>query len=325
MPKKKSTLPDDVVGLAKALNNDRYFRKDLSYGTWYVHDRSIQRFSNFLQAKTGSPSVALTEFSTDLFSQYLDSCVNLTNAKALVANCSSILNAFGYAAVNGLMDKDTVGRIYDMVDTRAEQLSVSEPSPEYLREEKVDMLKAYWRNLGPGNEKDSLDIFFFSLHANGMGFSDIMTLQWNQIDFESKSITVSGPEGQSKSIPMDDISLTILKRWKNYDRNSIYVFNLLDPSFKTVLVNQFQEIHASKNKILNTNLASSFKSARIVGKISFQMARHTFVARMLQDGVSVKEISKMLGHATEYVTKRTYNNIINELAPEMTCSRGRRM
>lgn len=317
MKRRHESLPEDIVGLAKVLNDDRYMRKELSYGTWYNHDRSIQRFSNFLQSSTGSAYVLLREFSLDMFSNYLSSCTGVSNARALVANCTPLLNAFAYAGKNEMIDHVKAARVFELVDERAELLTANDPSPEYLKENHIDKLKSYWQNLVPGSEKDYLDMFFFSLHAYGIGFSHIMSLEWRQVDFEAGYITVNGKNhGSARCISLDGTSREILERWKSNGRNKRFVFNLLDPGFKPVLVDQLQEIHASKNKTLNMSLAASFKSAGIEGKISFQMARHTFVAAALKDGVPIDDISRMVGHRSVKTTRRTYRKMIDEICSQ---------
>ena len=54
-----------------------------------------------------------------------------------------------------------------------------------------------------------------------------------------------------------------------------------------------------------------------INRLSSHMARHTFATQMLDKGVAIDAISKMLGHSristTEIYAKTTINKISNEL------------
>ena len=314
MKKERHEHPQDIVGLASSLNDERLSRKDLSYATWYNKSRSILKFSDFLLNATGSRTLPIGEMTPELFGQYVDSCSTISNAKAFDASLLPILNAVEYSAVHGIISHELAFSMFEIAREESESLKRNDPDPEYLQEDQIDRLTAHWRNTNPGtSEKDALDIFFFSLHADGMGMNDIMMLEWQNIDSENRVIHLKNGNDRPREIPINDFTDAILKRWKGYRRNSRFVFNLLDPKFKAANVAQMQEIKASKNKIINFCLAQSFKSARIVGKISFQMARHTFVARSLDQGMSIKEISSRLGHYSVQGTRKTYRKMIGEI------------
>lgn len=78
------------------------------------------------------------------------------------------------------------------LDTRVTEynpdLAEQEDKIRYLSPNQLDQLKAYYENCKNPRSKEILEMWFFSYYACGMRLSDIMTLEWQHIDWDTKVI-----------------------------------------------------------------------------------------------------------------------------------------
>ena len=75
-------------------------------------------------------------------------------------------------------------------------------------------------------------MFLFAFHSCGLRVSDIITLQWKQIDFEEGKIYKRlVKNGRINPITLTDSAFKILKKWQSYCYNKRFVFNLLPEYF----------------------------------------------------------------------------------------------
>lgn len=153
---------------------------------------------------------------------------------------------------------------------------------------------------------------YFAVHT-GMRPSEILALNWSDIDFENKRIAVfkSILDGQMDKTKTRSSTRYVdllpnleerLKQWKK-ECNS-----------KTILFpNRFGKRfygHSGVNKTFKDKL----KKNNIKYRYIYQL-RHTFASRYisrLSDGVNILWVSKMLGHKDISVTLNTYTKFIKE-------------
>ena len=62
------------------------------------------------------------------------------------------------------------------------------------------------------------------------------------------------------------------------------------------------------NATVNKNLKAIFQKAKIEGKFTFHTSRHTFATLMLQMGVPITSVQKMLGHQ-KLATTQIYGEV----------------
>ena len=62
---------------------------------------------------------------------------------------------------------------------------------------------------------------------------------------------------------------------------------------------------------LSHKFAAYIRKAKINSKLNFHSLRHTFASRLVQRGVSIYEVSKLLGHS-DIKTTQIYAHLRNE-------------
>ena len=128
----------------------------------------------------------------------------------------------------------------------------------------------------------------------GLRRSEIFYLEWSDIDFERRMITVQNKEEwhtknyESRVIPMNDTLYDALRRHPRHI-TSRYVF-----------------CNPKTGRIYNSvrrSLASAAERAG-VGHIGLHALRHTFASQLVMAGVDLATVQKLMGHKTIQMTMR---------------------
>ena len=166
------------------------------------------------------------------------------------------------------------------------------------------------RILSPEEEKKLLalcprhlrDAIIIALHT-GMRQAEILGLRWEWIDIEGGVITL--PQTNTKTrvmrrIPVNSIVRTVLLERKLVSGGSDYVF----PSSKGI------DHHLNWVK---HSFRTACKNAGIEG-LRFHDLRHTAATRLVEGGIPLHAVAKLLGHSTIRITERYSHpeNSINE-------------
>ena len=128
----------------------------------------------------------------------------------------------------------------------------------------------------------------------GLRKSEILSLKWENVDLENNLITIEAKNTKSK-------------RLKRIPINSVYRRFLLQHKLQT----GFSEyVHLTPNGApykgegsLKYSFTNACKRANIEG-LTFHGLRHTAGTRMVEAGVSIFSVSKILGHASITTTMR---------------------
>ncbi|UCH64584.1 MAG: site-specific integrase [Ignavibacterium sp.] len=136
-------------------------------------------------------------------------------------------------------------------------------------------------------DDDLNDIFIFAVNT-GLRQMELIKLEWNQVNIESKTLILDNRNHLTKSkkirsLPLNQSAIKILeKRIQSRYKHTI-VF-----TYHNQPINQQFISHKTKKLI---------KLSGINPKLNFHSLRHTFASWLVQRGVSIYEVSKLLGHA----------------------------
>ena len=135
------------------------------------------------------------------------------------------------------------------------------------------------------------DLVTFALHT-GMRMGEILDLTWRGVDFSRRTVTVfRSKNGERRTIPVNQTVLAVLK-----EKTKLR-------SLKTELVfcsNVFTPLESG-------HLRRSFRLALGKAKIEdfhFHDLRHTFATRLVQAGVDIYKVQRLLGHKSPIMTQR---------------------
>ncbi len=137
----------------------------------------------------------------------------------------------------------------------------------------------------------------------GMRRGEIVNLKWCDVDLKRKivsvqnSVTFKTKTGKRRNLPLNDTALYILQQKANTVQSD-YVFTL------------------NGKQICDDWLSKKFKKYVVLCKfreerLHFHSLRHTFASWLVQDGVSLFAVSKLLGHSDTKITE-----VYSHLQPE---------
>lgn len=322
-PMQAVTVNTSFVAYAKAVNDLNYGRKMYGYSLWYNKQKLIEQFETFLLYWRKTPSFSLKDLRKDVFDEYLQYRFTVrknTNNEAVNKSLVPLYAAMKEAVTNGIIEQKAIGGIVDNYLPNHE----TEYNPDadekgvrirYLTPEQIEQLKDYHQKCKNPRSKEILDMWFFAYYACGLRISDIMTLEWEHIDWEEKVLrkkqfkTKKTPEIPA---PLGASAMEILERWKGYGRNQRFVFDLLAEDYDMTNQRRLFMDRNSKDKTFNKSLNVARMTLRLPFPLTMHVARHSFAVMCINKGMDVFMLSKILGHSTIASTQRTYAEFLKE-------------
>ena len=140
--------------------------------------------------------------------------------------------------------------------------------------------------------KDLTDLIEFAVNT-GLRQMEILTLEWNQIDFSNRILILDNRNHLTKSkkirtIPLNTKALQIItEREREKTTNLIF-------TYKGLSIKQY---------FISKSFKTYVKKSNLNPKLNFHSLRHTFASWLVQKGVSIYEVSKLLGHSDIKVTE----------------------
>ena len=302
----------DFIEFALEHNNMRYELDQISYSTYDNNRLYILGFQRYLRDKEKKDVLPLCDLNIDIFNRYIN--YRLVEKKNTKEGINKMLTpmffAVRYAADNELIPTKTAAIIcanYLEVKDRKYKSKVDEKQIRYLTPEQMKALVNVRNELPHQRTREILDIFLFAFHACGMRVSDIITLEWEHIDWERKEIVKNYFKTKTAgNIPLTDQAIEILLRWKKYKRNKRFVFDLLPEKFNLKDPKALKNARLSKNRTLQQSLKAVGNKIGLKFNMTMHVARHTFAVMSIKKGVSIHMVSRLMGHSSVLVTEKVY-------------------
>lgn len=289
-------------------------------------------FKEFLRSKNlgtyKEDGIYLGEISIELLEEYIQWRRDIKQNSDHTINhaLTPILKACAYAAELKIIEVDLNARIQEMRIAVRPDLSGDEASFDgrNLSQEEISSLIKYYRKCKEPRRKEYIEMFLFAFHACGLRIVDIMTLQWSSVDFVKRELRkVLIKTGKRHIIPLSDPAIKILKKWKEKNGGSKFVFNLVKEDFNI-------DDEAALYKVRNTITKSINQSLVVVGEqlnfnfpLTMHVARHTFAVYALNEGLSMSVVSRLLGHRSTDVTEKVYAHFLPDtLSSELNRLKG---
>jgi integrase len=208
------------------------------------------------------------------------------------------------------LTEDERRRLYAALEAREERIRKArknhiewqtereyEPSPE-INSEFADYLRP---------------MVLLSLNT-GVRRGSVFGLRWGDIDFQTKTLTLRGDNvksGKITRLPLNRIAFEVLTKWREQSTGK----SDTDLIFSSAGGEEFDNVRKSWTGVL--------KAARITN-FRWHDMRHDFASQLVMRGVSLMQVSKLLGHADIKMTMR-YAHLTPEAgqaAVDMLCEEG---
>ncbi len=164
------------------------------------------------------------------------------------------------------------------------------------------------------------------LAFTGCRKSEVLALQWKDLDITNKSVYIGKTVAQdefyniltqtpktassTRSISLDNETLQIMAKWRTIQRSDYFQMGFNTSSEEQYI---FTNNH---NKLLSPNVVNIWLNCLIkkydLPSITPHHFRHTHASLLLQSGVPIKEVAERLGHTSTAITDRIYSHVMPE-------------
>jgi integrase len=135
------------------------------------------------------------------------------------------------------------------------------------------------------------DLMLFAIHT-GMRMGEILGLTWAGVDLFRRTVMVfKSKNGERRTIPLNQTALELLKQ--RYGNRSV----------ETELVFPSEALTRLNASNISRSLHLALKKAKMTD-FHFHDLRHTCATRMVQAGVDLYKVQRLLGHKSPIMTQR---------------------
>lgn len=256
--------------------------KDFVEITWRRYETMKRYLGELIKQKYDVDDLPLSDFTGEVIRAYevylkteKDLCQN-----TLIRYMKALKKITNRCLANDWIHKDPFAGIKFREDPT---------DPEFLTLEEVDRIY----NCNPGSKRLEVirDMFLMSAFT-GLAFTDVLQLTEDHIVTDNDGNKwIRKPRQKTKqmsNIPLLDIPLAIIEKYQG-DKKAAKKGTLLP---------------IPCNQVMNRYLKEIATICKINKHLTMHTARHTYATLCLSQGVSLKNVSKMLGHASVKMTER---------------------
>lgn len=273
--------------------------KDFVEITWRRYETMKRYLGELIKQKYGVDDLPLSDFTGEVIRAYevylkteKDLCQN-----TLIRYMKALKKITNRCLANDWIQKDPFVGI---------KFREEPTEPEFLTLEEVDRIY----NCNPGSKRLEVirDMFLMSAFT-GLAFTDVSQLTEDHIVTDNdgnKWIRKTRQKTkQMSNIPLLDIPLAIIEKYQG-DKKA---------TKKGVL------LPIPCNQVMNRYLKEITEICKINKHLTMHTARHTYATLCLSQGVSLKNVSKMLGHASVKMTERYARVLDSSILHDMNAIR----
>jgi integrase/recombinase XerC len=133
------------------------------------------------------------------------------------------------------------------------------------------------------------------LYATGVRVSELTKLDIRDIDYENKSVRVTGKRRKQRIVPFGDHALAALKNYLNIRLNFLHNASPAEREDNAVFLN-YQGTRITARSV-GRMVDKYIRQCADIHDISPHSLRHSFATHLLDSGADLRDIQELLGHA----------------------------
>lgn len=301
----------DFIEYATDVVKSEYSLKKIGISVRKNYMSNLSMFSEFLVSKKksncGDRGIYIGDITKSLIDKFIVWRRDVKNNSDITINktLTIISKTIKCAADDGLIDRSVANQIINTRIAIKPNLDDEDDLCEkYLTDEQIAQLMVYYKSCNEKRRREYLEMFFFAYYC-GLRVVDVMSLRWTDIDFNKKELKKMLIKTSKRHvIPLIQPAIEVLNKWK--DRHKVYVFGLLDDTFR---LSDDEQLYKKRNNITQ----SINQSIKVVGEnlgfdfpLTMHVARHSFAVYALNNKIDMSVVSRLLGHSSTVVTERVY-------------------
>jgi len=166
--------------------------------------------------------------------------------------------------------------------------------PDIITSEEASRLFSATRQL-------SYRVFFYTLYSLGLRLGEGLRLKTGDIDARHMRVHIRNSKGnKDRYVPLPANTLDVLRRFWRVHKHPVFIFPNRKRGLKNVrLVNS----HLDRGGV-QTAMKKVVRQLGITKRISCHSLRHSYATHLLEAGVDLMELQKILGHVSILTTAR---------------------
>ena len=314
-----------LVDYARMVNIGIYNSARQSYTTYRNKESGIKVFSNWETEYLGHSNIVLKDVTTEYIEKFISYKLDVRKCKSrllAVKSLKPIFDAIRHAEARGILRKEEVADILDISSINIRETKYKpepqfkEENRQYLTADELYRLEDYSKKISDRKTRCYADMFLFSVYTCGWRLSDLVTLEWRNLNLKTNyidwKIQVKTKHGLELKVPLCEKALEIIHRYEG--KNKRFVFNVLPEKFNVEDDKAFGRFRNSITRIVNKSLKVTGVKAGIKIPLTTKMARHTLAVALINSGSSVYSVSRILGHNSTASVEKTYAQLLQESA-----------
>ena len=223
------------------------------------------------------------------------SSINGLEVSTVNRHISSLKSFFNYLVDESIIKLSPIEEISSLKKTKK--------LPKYLSISEVDKLL----NIPLNSEFDYRNKAMLELmYGTGLRVSELVSIEYSNIDFENSIIRVNGKGKKERIIPLGEVASYYLKIYLNDYRSKLLKRNTYNQVF---LNNHGKPITRQGFNYILENIR---ELTGIEKEITPHVLRHSFATHLLEGGADIRSIQEMLGHEN-ISTTNIYTEVVNDV------------
>lgn len=268
---------------------ENYLNIDLNYSkntvASYIND--LEKFITYYEF---SDIIKLNTTNIEKYIKTLEDAAPATVSH----NISSLKTFYNYEIKTGKIDSNPMDAI--------KPPKLGTHLPVYLTIDEIDkILDIEVKDPFSSRNKALLEL----MYATGLRISEVITLEFKNIDFEDCIVRVMGKGNKERIVPINDIAIKYLNDYIEDYRPLLIKKN----------INNYIFLNNHGNMMTRQGVFKIIKNyAEIKGinkNIGPHTLRHTFATHLLENGADLRIIQELLGHS-DISTTQIYTHLTNE-------------
>lgn len=271
------------------------FERSMSPATVVAYGKDLERFDRFLAEYLGRDpaQIGAAEVETPAVRAFLTSLDREGLKKVSISrSLSALKSCFRYACRMGFLPGNPAQPV--------KSPKVEKTLPRHLRPGEIEKLIE-----APSEEDEVFEArdraIAELLYASGLRVSELVGLDWTDLDFRGRMLRVLGKGNKERVVPFGRPAAQALEDWRVHWA-AVRGRNREDDAGEPVFLNK----HGRRlsDRMVRFTIDRRTAAAGVPEGVHPHTLRHTFATHLLEEGADLRTIQELLGHSSLSTTQR---------------------
>ena len=273
------------------------YEKRASAHTVIAYQKDLEQFGEFFSLSFGKDEILEAEHA-EIRAWIIDLVDSGLSERTVNRKIATLRSFYKFAMRSGVLSKDPTYKI--------KALKTPKRLPEFVQEESIDKIldEMVYESTFNG-QRDRMVMEF--LYLTGVRLSELIQLQWKDINLLEGQVKVFGKRKKERIIPITD---SLKKNIISYKKVFEETFSIIDNSDYFIINNQRKQAYPMMIYRIVRHYLDLFAQTT---KRSPHLLRHTFATHLLNKGADLNAVKDLLGHANLAATQVYTHNSLEKL------------